>query len=72
MTRVLLDLQAAFHSFVRTPVFTLVAIFSLALGIGAKAAITLLPFTSLSEARGRRRNQLQVASPLYFGGPSFR
>src|SRR5260370_26547227 len=42
MTRILQDVQFAFRSFRRSPVFTAVAVGSLALGIGANTAIFTL------------------------------
>src|SRR4051794_235353 len=42
MTRVLQDVQFAFRSFRKAPVFTVVAVLSLALGIGANTAIFTL------------------------------
>jgi predicted permease len=42
MTRILQDVQFAFRSFRRSPVFTSVAVLSLALGIGANTAIFTL------------------------------
>ena len=42
MTRILQDVQFALRSFRRSPVFTSVAVLSLALGIGANTAIFTL------------------------------
>jgi predicted permease len=71
MTRVLQDVQFAFRSFRRSPVFTLVAVLSLALGIGANTAIFTLVdqlILRLLPVQEPERIVLLAGSGRHYGG----
>ena len=71
MTRILQDVQFAFRSFRRSPVFTSVAVLSLALGIGANTAIFTLVdqlILRLLPVREPERIVLLAGSGRHYGG----